>query len=159
GAIALLLHGTGGPGSPLVALALALSLQGGLLVGGPGALAGGGVAAALVYGLPIFSRQGLSAPLADLAALPLGCWLGAAYLWRRAHALLGAAREGLDRHCHNDRELDHAQKALYWHHLNLRVAECATTEALVRLTTSHATAIAGAAASVALASQRVAHSS
>jgi hypothetical protein len=151
-AIALLVYGTSGPRSPFLALTLALILQGGLLGGSQGALAGSGAGGAILLSLHKTLHGQPDPTVGDLAVLQLACGLTAAWLWRRAQMFLGALRDDVGQQKQGTRELDRARQLLSWQRLNLQIASCATLEQLARLATSQAANIAGAAATVELAS-------
>src|SRR6185436_11708045 len=95
-AIALLVYGTGGPRSPFLALTLTLILQGGLLGGSQGALAGSGAGVAILFSLQRALHGQPDPTVGDLAVLQLACGLTAGWLWRRAQIFLGALRDDVD---------------------------------------------------------------
>jgi hypothetical protein len=139
--VALLIKGTGGAGSPLLALTLLLILQGGLLGGSNGALAGSGAGIAILLMLNLTMRHPINVIVIDLAFLHLVCGFGSSWLWQRASVLLSISFDNLDQQKHDIPEAESARPSSLWQGLNLQIAACTTLEQLVRLTTSHAVTI------------------
>jgi hypothetical protein len=139
--IALLIKGTGGAGSPLLALTLLLILQGGLLGGSNGALAGSGAGIAILLMLNLTLRHPINAILVDLTFLYLVCGFGSSWLWQRASMLLSISFDDLDQPKHDLPEAASARSSRLWQGLNLQIAACTSLEQLARLTTSHAATI------------------
>jgi hypothetical protein len=139
--IALLIKGTGGAGSPLLALTLLLILQGGLLGGSNGALAGSGAGIAILLMLNLTMRHPINAILVDLTFLYLVCGFGSSWLWQRASTLLSISFDDLDQPKHDLPEAASARSSRLWQGLNLQIAACTSLEQLARLTTSHAATV------------------
>ena len=139
--IALLIKGTGGAGSPLLALTFLLILQGGLLGGGNGALAGSAAGIAILLMLNLTMRHPINAIVVDLTFLNLVCGFGSSWLWQRASELLSMSFDDLDQQKHDLPEAESARPSSRWQRLNLQIAACPTLEQLARLTTSHAATI------------------
>jgi hypothetical protein len=149
-ATALLLYGTDRSGSPLLPLALLLILQGMLLGGSNGALAGGSAGVALLLMHAIEQRHPHGAIAADLALLQLVVAVVASRFGGRLRRLFSALREGIDRQQEQTDELDRVRQLMGWQRLNLQLAACTTVEQIVRLASAQAQQIAGASASVSL---------
>ncbi|MEO7908715.1 MAG: hypothetical protein ABIV47_03590 [Roseiflexaceae bacterium] len=139
--IALLLKGTGGPGSPLLALTFLLILQGALLGGSNGALAGSGACITILLMLNIVMRHPSNAIVVDLTFLYLACGFGSSWLWQRGSVLLSVSFAELDKQKHALPEPESARPSGLWQGLNLHIAACTTLEQLARFTTSHAATI------------------
>jgi hypothetical protein len=148
--MALLLHGTDHTGSPLLPLALLLILQGGLLGGSNGALAGSaaGVALLLMHGIEGRHPHGVIAM--DLALLQLAAGVSAAWFWRKLRGLFTAMSDRLQAQEEHARELERAQHLMSWRRLNLQLAACTTIEQLLRRANSQAQQIAHTNANVSL---------
>jgi hypothetical protein len=139
--VALLIKGTGGAGSPLLVLTLLLILQGGLLGGSNGALAGSGAGIAILLMLNLTMRHPINAIVVDLTFLYLVCGFGSSWLWQRASMLLSSSFDDLNQHKHDLPKAESARPSSDWQCLNLQIAACTTLEQLSRLTTSHAATI------------------
>ena len=150
--IALLIKGTGGAGSPLLALTFLLILQGGLLGGSNGALAGSGAGIAILLMLNLTMRHPINAIVVDLTFLYLVCGFGSSWLWQRASMLLSISFDTLDQQKHALPEAESARPSSLWQGLNLQIAACTTLEQLARFTTSHAATIVRRDVTVALPS-------
>jgi hypothetical protein len=134
--IALLIKGTGGTGSPLLALTFLLILQGGLLGGSNGALAGSAAGIAILLMLNLTMHHPINAIVVDLTFLYLVCGFGGSWLWQRASMLLSMHLDALDQQ--KLPEAESAQPVSLWQGLNLQIAAFTTLEQLARFTTSHA---------------------
>lgn len=139
--VVLLIKGTGGAGSPLLALTLVLILQGGLLGGSHGALAGSAAGIVILLMLNLTMRHPINAIVVDLTFLHVVCGFSISWLWQRASALLSASFDELDQPKHAAPEVQSARSSSRWQRLNLQISACTTLEQLERLTASHAATI------------------
>jgi hypothetical protein len=139
--IALLIKGTGGASSPLLALTFLLILQGGLIGGSNGVLAGSAAGIAILLMLNLTMHHPIDAIIVELTFLYLMCGLGSSWLWQRASMLLSMHFDALDRQKHTQLEAESTRPASLMQGLNLQIAACTTLEQLARFTTSHAATI------------------
>ncbi len=139
--VVLLIKGTGGAGSPLLVLTLVLILQGGLLGGSNGALAGSASGTAILLMMNLTTRHPINAIVVDLTFLYFVCGFGSSWLWQRASTLLSASFDDLEQSKQALPEAEATRSASRWQRLNLQIADCTTLEQLERLTISHAATI------------------
>jgi len=139
--LVLLIKGTGGTGSPLLALTFLLILQGGLLGGSNGALAGSAAGIAILLMLTLTMRHPINAIVIDLTFLYLGCGFGSSWLLQRASALLSISFVDLDQPKQDLPEAEAARSSNHWPRIYMQIAACTTPEQLERLTISLATTI------------------
>lgn len=139
--VVLLIKGTGGAGSPLLALTLVLILQGGLLGGSNGALAGSAAGIATLLMLNLTMRHPINAIVVDLTFLYFVCGFGSSWVWQRASALLSTSFDDINQPKPAAQEAESARPSSRWQRLNLQIAACTTLEQLKQLTASHAATI------------------
>lgn len=139
--LVLLIKGTGGVGSPLLALTLLLMLQGGLLGGSNGALAGSAAGIAILLMLNLMLRHPINAIVVDLTFLYVVCGFGSSWLVQRASTLLSNSFDDLDQPKQDLPEAESARSSNRWPRLYAQIAACTTLEKLERLTISLATTI------------------
>ena len=139
--LVLLIKGTGGVGSPLLALTLLLILQGGLLGGSNGALAGSATSIAILLMLNLTMRHPINAIVVDLTFLYVVCGFSCSWLWQRASVLLSNSLDDLDQPKPDPSEAESTRSANRWPRIYLQIAACTTLEQLERLTISLATTI------------------
>jgi hypothetical protein len=139
--LVLLIKGTGGAGSPLLALTFLLILQGGLLGGSNGALAGSAAGIAILLLLNLTMRLPINAIIVDLTFLYLGCGFGSSWLLQQASTLLSSSFNDLDQPKQDLPEAESARSANRWPRIYLQIAACTTLEQLERLTISFAATI------------------
>ena len=145
-AILLLLFGTGGAGSPLLALTLVPMLLGGLLGNSNGVLAGTCTGVTIFLIVNLTQRTAPRAIVFDLVLLQVCCGLTVSWLWRGFDGLLATLLDDL---C-VPHEATHAPESprspIRTVELDRQIAECLTLDQLARLTIDRAVAIAGVAA-------------
>jgi hypothetical protein len=139
--LVLLIKGTGGVGSPLLALTVLLILQGGLLGGSNGALAGSAAGITILLMLNLSMRHPINAIVVDLAFLYVVCGFGSSWLLQRASTLLSNSLDDLDQPQQDLAAAESAQTANRWPRMYLQIAACTTLDQLERLTINLATTI------------------
>jgi hypothetical protein len=139
--LVLLIKGTGGVASPLLALTLLLILQGGLLGGSNGALAGSAASIAILLMLNLTMRHPINTIVVDLTFLYVVCGFSCSWLLQRAGALLSSSLDDLDQPQQDASEAESTRSTNRWPRIYLQIAACTTLDQLERLTISLATTI------------------